>query len=164
MGFLNLTLQWHPLGNLAENTEAWVAPRDFDHIGRGGGLSIWVFQSFPGDAKLLRSLRNTQLNSSHTLESRYYNANVYSDTGFPVALVVKNPPANAEDLGWIPGSERCPGEEKGNSLQCSGLENPKDRGTWWATVQGVAKVGHDFLTEVSTSKIQKPYYPKSCSQ
>jgi len=56
-----------------------------------------------------------------------------------VVLVVKNPPASAEDLGWIPGSERAPGEGNSNPLQRPGLENPTDRGTWWATVQGVAK-------------------------
>ena len=33
----------------------------------------------------------------------------------------------------------CPGEGNGNPLQYSCLENPKDRGTWWATVQGVTE-------------------------
>ena len=59
-----------------------------------------------------------------------------------VALVVKNPPANAGDLrdvGLIPRSGRSPGEGHGNSVQCSCLENPIDRGAWWATVYGVAK-------------------------
>ena len=58
------------------------------------------------------------------------------------ALVVKNPPANAEDrrdLDSIPGSGRSPGGEHGNPLQHSCLENPTDRGAWWATVHGVAK-------------------------
>ena len=44
-----------------------------------------------------------------------------------VALVVKNLPANAGDIrdaGLIPGSERSPGEGRGNPLQCSCLENP----------------------------------------
>ena len=51
---------------------------------------------------------------------------------FPGGTVVKNPPANAGDagdVGSIPGSGRCPGEEKGNPLQYSCLENPMDRGT-----------------------------------
>ena len=52
--------------------------------------------------------------------------------------VVKNP-ANAGDAGLIPGSGRSPREENGNSLQYSCLGNPMDRGTWWATVHGVAK-------------------------
>ena len=53
--------------------------------------------------------------------------------------MVKNPPANAGDLGSIPGAGRAPGEEKGKSLQYSCLGNPMDRGTWWATVHGVSK-------------------------
>ena len=53
--------------------------------------------------------------------------------------MVKNPPANAEDLGSIPESGRSPGEGNGNSLQYSCLENPMERGTLRATVHGVAK-------------------------
>ena len=56
--------------------------------------------------------------------------------------MVKNPPANAgnlRDAGSIPGSGRSPGEGHGNPLQYSGLENPMDRGAWWATVHGVAE-------------------------
>jgi len=44
-----------------------------------------------------------------------------------MALVVKNPPANAGDVrdaGWIPGLGRSPGEGHGNPLHCSYLENP----------------------------------------
>ena len=46
---------------------------------------------------------------------------------------------NAGDLGWIPGSGRCPGEGNGSPLQFSCLENPMDRGDWPATVHGVAE-------------------------
>ena len=59
-----------------------------------------------------------------------------------VVLMVRNPPANAGDLrntGSIPGSGRSPGEGHCNPLQCSCLENPMDRGAWWATVHGVAQ-------------------------
>ena len=59
-----------------------------------------------------------------------------------VALVVKNLPANAEDikdLGSIPGSRRSPGGGHGNPLQYSCLENPMDRRAWQATVHRVAK-------------------------
>ena len=41
---------------------------------------------------------------------------------------------DAADQGLIPGSERSPGEGSGNPLQYSCLENPMDRGVWWATV------------------------------
>ena len=60
----------------------------------------------------------------------------------PVALVVKNPPANAadtRDAGSIPGSGRSSGEGNGNPLQYSYLENSMDRGAWQATVYRVAK-------------------------
>ena len=59
-----------------------------------------------------------------------------------VALVVKNLPANAGDAGdtgSIPELGRSPGGGHGNLLQYSCLENPMDRGVWWATVQGFAK-------------------------
>ena len=59
-----------------------------------------------------------------------------------MALVVKNPPANAGDVrdtGLIPGWGRSPGEGYGNLLQDSCLENPMDRGAWQAMVHGVAK-------------------------
>ena len=46
---------------------------------------------------------------------------------------------NAGDLSLIPGLERSPGEGNGNPLHCSCLENPMDRGAWWATVHGIAK-------------------------
>ena len=53
-----------------------------------------------------------------------------------MALVIKNPPANAGDVkrcGFNPGSGRSPGGGHGNPLQYSYLENPMDRGAWWAT-------------------------------
>ena len=63
-----------------------------------------------------------------------------------VVLVVKNPPAIAgdiRDMGFIPRLGRCAGEGHGTPLQCSYLENPWDRGAWWATVHRVAELGHD---------------------
>ena len=59
--------------------------------------------------------------------------------GFPGDSVVKNPPANARDMGLSPGLGRYPGERNGNPLQYSCLGNSMDRGAWWATVHGVAK-------------------------
>ena len=53
--------------------------------------------------------------------------------------MVKNPPANAGDMGLIPGSGRFPEGRNGNPLQYSHLENPRDGGAWWATINGVAK-------------------------
>ena len=63
--------------------------------------------------------------------------------GFPV---VKNPSANAGDVGSIPWSGRSPREGNGNLLQYSCLGNPMDRGAWRATVHGVAKSGTQLCT------------------
>ena len=72
---------------------------------------------------------------------------VQLNEGFPSGPVVKNLPANAGDVGSVPGSGRSPGEENGNPLQYSCLGNPMDRGAWQATVHGIARVGHDFATK-----------------
>jgi len=56
--------------------------------------------------------------------------------GFPGGSVSV---CNAGDQGLIPGLGRSPGEGNGNPLQYSYLENPMDRGAWWATVHGVSK-------------------------
>ena len=59
--------------------------------------------------------------------------------GFPGDSEVKASACSAGDLASIPGSGRSPGEGNGNPLPYSCLENPMDRGAWWATVHGVAK-------------------------
>ena len=60
-------------------------------------------------------------------------------SGFPGSLHCKASAYNVGDPGSIPGLGRSPGEGNGNPLQYSCLENPMDRGAWWATVHGVAK-------------------------
>ena len=69
--------------------------------------------------------------------------------GFPSGSVVKNLPANAGDLGSIPGSGRSSGEGNDNPLQCSFLRNSMDRGAWRATVHGVTKDSdrHELVTK-----------------
>jgi len=62
--------------------------------------------------------------------------------GFPGGTGGKESTCNAEDLrdlGSIPGLKRSPGGGHGNPLQYSCLENPIDRGAWWATAHGVAQ-------------------------
>ena len=56
-----------------------------------------------------------------------------------MAQRVESPPTNTGDAGSILGTGRTPGGGRGNPLQCSCLENPVDRGAWWAIVHGVAK-------------------------
>ena len=58
--------------------------------------------------------------------------------------MIKNPPASVGDPGSIPGLGGSPGEGNGNPLQYSCLENPMDKGAWWATVHG--------FTELDTTK------------
>ena len=60
--------------------------------------------------------------------------NRYPKSG--TSLVALPAPANAGDLGSIPGSRRSPGGGNGNPLQSSELENPMDRGVWWASPWG----------------------------
>ena len=67
--------------------------------------------------------------------------------GFPHSLVDKESACNAGDPGSTPGSGRSCGDGNGNPLQYSCLENPMDRGTWQATVHGVARVRHDLVTK-----------------
>ena len=66
-------------------------------------------------------------------------------------LVVENWPANAGDtgdLGLLPGLGRPPGGGQGNPLHYSFLENPVDRGAWWATAHGVTQ-SHTRLKRLS---------------
>ena len=67
--------------------------------------------------------------------------------GLPWWLSGKESACNAVDVGLIPGSGRSPGEENGNPLQYSHLENSMDRGPWWATVYEVTRVRHNSVTK-----------------
>ena len=64
---------------------------------------------------------------------------IYNGMSFSGGSDGKESACNAGDLGLIPRSGRSPGEENGNALQYSYLENSKDREAWWTTVHGVAK-------------------------
>ena len=59
--------------------------------------------------------------------------------GFPGNSDSKESACDAGDPGSIPRSIRSPGEGNGNPFQHSCLENPMDRGAWWATFHGVAE-------------------------
>ena len=65
--------------------------------------------------------------------------------------MVKNLPVSSGDMGPVPGLGRPPGEGNDNPLQYSCLENPMDRGTWWATVHGVAKSQTGLSTDTQVS-------------
>ena len=59
--------------------------------------------------------------------------------GFPGDSLAENPPANAGDVGLIPGPGRSPGEEDGSPLKYSCLGNPMDREAWQATIHEFPK-------------------------
>ena len=67
----------------------------------------------------------------------------------PCSSDYKESACNAGDPGSIPGSGRSSGEGNGNLLQYFCLENPMDRGAWWATVHRVAK-NQTRLKQLST--------------
>ena len=58
--------------------------------------------------------------------------------------MVKDPPVSVGDVDSILGLGRSPGEGNGNPAQYSCLENPVDRGAWWAIVYRVQRVRHDL--------------------
>ena len=74
--------------------------------------------------------------------------------GFPGNSVVRNPPANAGDAGLTPGLGRSPGEENGNPVWYSFLENSMDRGAWQATVMGLQRVGVTFTQTQPQTKFE----------
>ena len=80
--------------------------------------------------------------------------------GFSGDTMIKNLPASAgdvRDMGSIPGLGRFPGGGHGNPLQYSCLENPMDRGAWWATVHRITK----SWTQLSMH-IQSYHYVTRC--
>ena len=78
-----------------------------------------------------------------------------------VALGVKNLPANAGDIRhtFNPWVGEIPWRRAWHPLQCSCLENPMDRGAWWAAVHGVAK-SRTWLKWLSSSSMG----PVSCNK
>ena len=64
--------------------------------------------------------------------------------------VIENPSASAGSMSLIPGSGRYPGEENGNPVQYSCLENSMDRGARWTTVHGGHK--ESDMTEHAQTK------------
>ena len=110
--------------------------------------------------------------STHTLQESSHTWGAPSQSvlflpGLGVSLLpqkVKTVRCNTGDPSSIPGLGRAPGEGNGYSLQYSCLENPMDRGSWWATWfigwQRV-RVGHDWTTNtfhITGTKILRKRY------
>ena len=66
---------------------------------------------------------------------------------------MKNPSACAGDMGSISGLGRSPGGGYRNPLQNSCLENPMDRGTWWATVHRITESDMSEATQHTPVKV-----------
>ena len=84
---------------------------------------------------------------------------------FPGGLDGKASAYNAGDPGSVPGLGRSPGEGNGNPLQYFCLENPMDRGAWWAAVHGVAKSRtwlNDFIFTFHFHALEKEMATHSC--
>ena len=108
---------------------AWLLPSRHLPVGKWG-LTGWA-KSSRWDAEMLK----VELVMCQSWENKHSGAS-------QVALVVKNPPANAGDVrdkGLIPGLGRSPRAGHGNPLQYSCLENPMDRRARQTTVHGVTK-------------------------
>ena len=87
----------------------------------------------------------------------YFRFHIWVISDFPGSSVVNNLSAMPEIqdmVGLIPGSERPPGGGHGNSLQFSCLENPMDRGAWWAIVHGFASDWDTFEKTLMLGKTE----------
>ena len=113
--------------------------RDGEQIGEISGISFEIKNYVSPNLLLL--VKNSKL-SSIPFNSESIIKFLSCHRASQMVLVLKNLPAGARDIrdmDSIPGSGRFPGEGNSNPLQYSCLENPIDRGTWWATVHGVAE-------------------------
>ena len=82
-------------------------------------------------------LMESDSSAKHWYSLSFLKNNSIISWSFSSGSVVKNPPADAGDVGSIPGSRRSLGKGSGNPLQYSCLGNPMDREAWQATVYGV---------------------------
>ena len=102
--------------------------------------SLWVTQRQAFWEWFTRELPDRSNNDKPLSMGLWKNFNsILTSPGFPGGSEVKASACNAGNPGSIPGSGRSPGEGNGNPLQYSCLENPMDRGAWWAIVHRVAK-------------------------
>ena len=108
------------------------------------GTLIWKTQFFSCSAFFMVQLSLLYMNPGKSRAStiQIFVGKVMSllfNVNFHDSSVDKESAYNTGDLGSIPVLGRSPEEGNGNALQYSCLENPMDRGAWWATVQGVVK-------------------------
>ena len=134
---------------------------------RSGCLQNWIH--FENQLKIKKCCMGWQ---SRLFPLNNFNISILLDWASQVALVVKNPSANAGDAratGSVPGLGRPPGEGNGTPLQYSCLENPMDRGAWWATVHGapeldMAEHAHTHTSWSAQNAILKKSWPQGGSR
>ena len=105
----------------------------------GTPVKAWGHEPRPGTGRRLEQKVRERARSKPSVWCREPTSYLLTSQ---VVLVVKNLPASAgdtRDWGSIPGSGRSPGEDNGNPLQYSCLEDPMERKAWQATVHGVSK-------------------------
>ena len=91
---------------------------------------------FPGPVRVAPA----HAGCGHRLQSLWDYVEGTRQDGLPAGSDGKESACDVGDLGSVPGLGRSPGGRHGNPVQYSGLENISDRGAWWATVPGVAKM------------------------
>ena len=137
---------------LLSATMSWLEPatsvrRRMGPLDFGLGFSLCSLGRFYSNGKcLLNKMKPAQSDfikcQKHRATNTYHTHTYMHHTqtqDFPDGSVVKNLAADVGDSGLIPGSGKSPGEGNGHPLQYSCLENPMDRGAWWALVHGVTK-------------------------
>ena len=104
----------------------------------------------------LERLSSSSRTSHQALLSRIVMQVLAVLPGLPLWVSGKEPACNAGDTGSIPGLGRFLQEGNGNPLQYSCLENPRNRGAWWAAVYGVAQ-SRTRLERLSSSSSSSVY-------
>ena len=107
-------------------------------------------------SEMVANLRGSTWLSPDLLTTRPVSLNPQI-LGFPCNSVSKESACNAGGLGLIPGWERSPGEGNGSPFQYSCLENPMDRGAWWATVHAITRVRRDLTSKPPPPELKEPF-------
>ena len=116
---------------------------------------MWDLTSLTRDQTHIPCIGSMELNTGPPGKSQVLSL-LPNSLGFLGGSVVKESTCNAGDPGLILGLGKFPGEGNSNPLQYSCLGKPMNRGNWLATVQGVARVGHNLATKPPPSP---PNYP-----
>ena len=107
---------------------------------------------------ILRITRENHLGSQKWLLGRtipHFFENSKIVRGFSGGSGVRNPPANAGDMGSIPESGKSSREENGNPLQYPCLGNPINRGTWGVQSIGLQRLGHNLATQKQQNQAKR---------